>query len=101
MDTKNHLQHWDVIEKSAINSIYFRQHLNSISLKSSLQPVLIVGDREGVGLMLKVQVQGTNIGSEIVWNVIQSSDNAFMAQGRAYWFATFPVYCEIRVTELY
>ena len=101
LDTEIYLRRWDDIEKITTNSLYLRQHLNSISLKQDLQPLLITGSREGVGLILNVEVQSTNLGVDITWSVTQSNDRAFMVQGRAYWFATFSADCKIRLSESY
>ena len=98
-ETKIYFRNWDDIEKITPNSLYLKQHLNSISRKSELQPLLIIGGREGVGLILNVEVQSKNVEAEIKWRVTQSDDRAFMAQGRAYWFATFSADCKIRVFE--
>lgn len=99
-DTEIYFRKWEEIAKITPYSPYLGQHLNSISRKSELQPLLIIGGREGVGLVLNVDVQSTNLGSEIAWNVSQSEGKALMAQGRAYWFATFSANCKIRVSEV-
>jgi hypothetical protein len=66
-----------------------------ISNKTDLQPLLILNGDESAGLMLGAEVRVTNSLAKIKWSVIQSKEPYTMAQGRAFWFASFPRHCEI------
>jgi len=94
-----YFKRWGDIEKVTPYSLYLGQHINSISERSKRQPLLIIDKREGVGLILNAKVRGVNSVATVSWAVVQTHEMAFTAQGRAYWFATFPVHCELRVFE--
>lgn len=94
-----YFKRWEDIEKVTPYSLYLGQHINSISERSKRQPLLIIDKREGVGLILNAEVQSMDSVANVGWTITQTHERALMAQGRAYWFATFPVHCEIRVFE--
>ena len=99
-DTDVYFRRWQDIEKITPYSLFLGQHISSISEKSDYLPLLIVGSREGVGLVLSAEVRGTNQVAEVKWRITQSEEITVSAQGRAYWFAAFSSHCRIQTLEV-
>jgi hypothetical protein len=86
---------WREIENLTSYSQYLNNHVKLISNKSHLQPLLILSRDEGAGLMLGTEVQSSNSLAKVKWSVSQSKEPYIMVQGKAFWFASFPKYCQI------